>query len=242
VLKVELIYDRDCPNVAEARANLLRALAAADRPPRWTEWARGDASSPGYVDRHASPTVLVDGVDACPGADPCGAACRLYRDADGRLSGVPSVEALAEALRGAAVSAPRSGRGAVWLVSGPAVLVALLPKLACPLCWPAYAALLAALGLGFIAEPRWLLPLSVVALALLVAALGLGAGSRRRATVLAALGALAASAVLYGKFAAESDAMVYAGAAGLLAASVTKMRSSRVPSCCTPSTKGEKQP
>lgn len=239
---VELIYDRDCPNVPETRRRLLQAFSVAGQTPRWTEWARGDAASPAYAERHASPTVMVDGVDACPGTGPSGAACRLYADAEGRLGGAPSVHSLAEALR----SAPRPPRSrqAFWLVSAPALLVALLPKLACPLCWPAYAALLAAVGLGFLVEPRYLLPVSLVAFALLLAALGMGAGSARRAIGLVSMGGLSAAGVLVGKFVAASDLLTYAGAAGLFAACLIRALPSRGtarPSCCVPSSKGEKQ-
>src|SRR5437867_10725726 len=44
-MKVELIYDADCPNVAETRANLLQAFAAAHLEAEWTEWDRSSPSS-----------------------------------------------------------------------------------------------------------------------------------------------------------------------------------------------------
>jgi mercuric ion transport protein len=51
------------------------------------------------------------------------------------------------------------------LLAIPGVLASLLPALACPLCWPAYAALLSALGLGFLTSSTYLLPLTGVLLA-----------------------------------------------------------------------------
>lgn len=36
----------------------------------------------------------------------------------------------------------------------PGIGVSLLPKLICPLCWPAYAGLLSALGLSFLINAR----------------------------------------------------------------------------------------
>ena len=39
---VELIYDGNCPNVAEARAELMRAFSEAGVPARWVEWNRAD--------------------------------------------------------------------------------------------------------------------------------------------------------------------------------------------------------
>ncbi|MFE2864874.1 alkylmercury lyase family protein [Embleya sp. NPDC059259] len=54
-----------------------------------------------------SPTVLIDGVDpfAPAGAVPS-VSCRLYRDADGRTEGAPSVQALRRALVGLPVGPP----------------------------------------------------------------------------------------------------------------------------------------
>ncbi|MEU6010344.1 hypothetical protein [Streptomyces sp. NPDC047453] len=54
-----------------------------------------------------SPTILLDGVDpfALPGAVPS-VSCRLYREADGAMSGAPSVAVLREALTGAARPVP----------------------------------------------------------------------------------------------------------------------------------------
>jgi len=46
------------------------------------------------------------------------------------------------------------------LVTIPGVGVSLLPKLACPLCWPAYAGLLTSLGLGFLISAKYLLPVT----------------------------------------------------------------------------------
>lgn len=45
-MTVELIYDRDCPNVERARANLVKALAVFGREARWSEWDRGALESP----------------------------------------------------------------------------------------------------------------------------------------------------------------------------------------------------
>ena len=62
-MKVELIYDADCPNVAATRARLIAAFAAAGLAPRWQEWQRGSEGSPEYARRFGSPTILVDGRD-----------------------------------------------------------------------------------------------------------------------------------------------------------------------------------
>jgi hypothetical protein len=44
-MKVEFIYDPDCPNVAEARVQLLRAFTETGISPRWVEWSRDSARS-----------------------------------------------------------------------------------------------------------------------------------------------------------------------------------------------------
>ncbi|MCA8978977.1 MAG: hypothetical protein KDC14_03040, partial [Planctomycetes bacterium] len=60
---VELVYAGDCPNVADARAQLLSAFASAGISPRWQEWQSDGADSPEHARRYGSPTVLVDGQD-----------------------------------------------------------------------------------------------------------------------------------------------------------------------------------
>lgn len=65
------------------------------------------------------------------------------------------------------------------VIAGPAVGVSLLPKFVCPLCSPAYAALLSSLSLGFLVSTTYLLPLTFVFLSLAIGALGYRASSRR---------------------------------------------------------------
>jgi len=60
----------------------------------------------------------------------------------------------------------------------PGIGVSLLPKLACPMCWPAYAGLVSALGLGFVISTKYLLPLTVAFLAIAAAALSFRASRR----------------------------------------------------------------
>ena len=91
----------------------------------------------------------------------------------------------------------------------PSIGVSLLPKLACPLCWPAYAGVLSSLGLGFLISTKYLLPLTVAFLALAVAALAFRAKHRHGYGPLL-LGFLSAVGVLIGKFAWESSSMMYA--------------------------------
>jgi mercuric ion transport protein len=223
VIEVELIYDRDCPNSAGARANLLRACAQADVPAKWTEWER---SSPGVPERArhvASPTVLVNGQDVA-GTHPIDgqASCRLYRSPDGRQSGVPPTEFIAASLARAKASERRRSNGPSWLrnlTTVPGIVVGLLPNLTCPACWPAYAGLLSALGLGFLMSSAYLFPLTAALLLLAVGTIALRARERHRYGPFI-LGLVAAATLLAGKFALDSRIMTYGGIAVLIAASI----------------------
>ncbi len=97
---VELIYDHDCPNAAKARAQLLRAFVEAGLPPRWSEWERGDPTSPDYAHSYGSPTILVGGKDVA-GVAPSDniSCCRLYPDPSGGMQGVPSAQVITSALQ-----------------------------------------------------------------------------------------------------------------------------------------------
>ena len=117
----------------------------------------------------------------------------------------------------------------------PGVGVSLLPKLACPMCWPAYAGLLSSVGLGFLISAEYLLPVTAAFLLVAVAALGFRARTRRGYRPML-LGMVAAAAVLYGKFFLDSDAAMYGGVALLVAASVWNSWARRSASCpeCVP--------
>ena len=212
--RVELLYDGDCPNVEQARAQLLRAFAAAGVSPRWQEWRMDDPSCPARLRRFGSPTVLVAGHDVAGETQAADASCcRVYDGADGRLAGVPPVEHIAAALR-------QGGKDGDWKLAGigaPALGVALLPKLVCPACWPAYAAAVTALGMTFLLETRYLLPITVIALGLAVLALG-WRSSRRRGLGPAALAVAASAAIIVGKFGLDSSAVLQGGVAAFVAA------------------------
>ncbi|MEX1096136.1 MAG: MerC domain-containing protein [Planctomycetales bacterium] len=215
-MKVELIYDSDCPNVEEAKRQLRRALAEAGRPAEWTEWERSDPGSPPHVRGYGSPTILVDGGDVAGATPSNGAACcRLYSDGSGRLRGVPTVETIASA-----IMAHETRRGSrSWLASLPAVFMAVLPSVTCPACWPAYAGLLSALGLPFLNYTPFLAPLLVAALVPAIAALAYRAKTRRGYGPCFA-GLAAAGSVIVGRFLFDSLPVMYAGVALLIAASI----------------------
>ena len=61
----------------------------------------------------------------------------------------------------------------------PGIGASLLPKVVCPMCSAAYAALVSSLGLGFLMSTRYLLSLTAVFLAIGVVSLGYQASRRR---------------------------------------------------------------
>jgi len=105
------------------------------------------------------------------------------------------------------------------LAALPSVGVAVLPKLTCPLCWPAYTAVLGSIGINFVDYTPYLLPTLTVFLAITLWALAYRAEARRGYGPLA-LGALGAGAVLTGKFVLETDLAMYTGAGLLLGAAL----------------------
>jgi hypothetical protein len=119
------------------------------------------------------------------------------------------------------------------LMTIPGVGVSLLPKLACPLCWPAYAGLLSSVGLGFLISTRYLLPVTAAFLVVAVGALAFRA-NRRHGYGPFVLGLFAAVGVLLGKFWWESNPAMYAAVAVLVIASVWNAWPHRaaVPDCC----------
>jgi len=223
--RVELIYDGDCPNVTAARSLMIKAFTQTGVSARWREWERGAPDSPDYAGQYGSPTILVDGKDVAGAAPVTGiGACRVYADGEGRLSRTPPLETLCAALlKGSPGKAPGTRWRAI-AASFPAVGVALLPKLTCPLCFPAYAAVLGALGLEFVDYTPYLLPLTAVFLTITI--LVLVAQARRTGNRLPLLMGIAASAVvLAGKFQLDSEWLTAGGIAALIAAVILGSRS-----------------
>jgi hypothetical protein len=100
------------------------------------------------------------------------------------------------------------------LLALPSVGVSLLPKLACPASWPAYAGLLTSVGLGFLISVVYLLPLTTAFLVLALGALAFRA-KQRHGYGPSLLGIVAACAVFLGKFVWEATPIMYGGV-GLL--------------------------
>ena len=222
-MDVELIYDADCPNVAATRSLLIKAFTRTGVSARWREWERGQAQCPAYVQGFGSPTILVDGTDIA-GVSPASGtrACRVYSGSNGHLQSLPPLELISAALLSGApgISGRLTGKGRLQavLASFPAIGTALLPKLTCPLCFPAYAALLSAMGLGFFDYTPYLLPLTLGFLAVAVGALVIQ-GRRSGNWIALTMGIAASIVVLSGKFMFELDWLSNAGI-GLLVVAI----------------------
>ncbi len=100
------------------------------------------------------------------------------------------------------------------LLALPSVGFSVLPKLACPACWPAYAGLLTSVGLGFLISAVYLFPLTVAFLVLALGAMVFRARERHGYPPFL-LGMVAASGVVIGKFMWESKSTIF-GSVGLL--------------------------
>jgi len=229
-MTVELLYDKDCPNVGEARANLHRALIEAGLPPSWKERELSVAEVPSPLRAFGSPTLLANRRDVAGGDPGDAACCRVYEVAGGR-SGAPPAELIASVLR--AAQEPRRPSRAVALVL-PAIGAALVPGLTCPACWPAYATLLSVLGLPFVPTAPYLLPLTSGLLLVALAALAY----RAESVVPVAVGLAASALILLGKLVIGSNVITYTGAALLVAASLLRRRApaASCPACAPAAT------
>ena len=105
------------------------------------------------------------------------------------------------------------------LLSLPGIGLSALPKLACPVCWPAYAGLLSSMGLGFLISAAYLLPLTIAFLTVALAALAFRARKRRGLGPFI-IGLVAGIGILLGKFVWDSNAAVYSSVGMLVVASV----------------------
>ena len=226
--EIEFIYQPDCPNVGAARAVLKRTLAAQGGESRWREWDSTAADSPAHARAYGSPTILIDGTDIA-GAEPSDApACRIYRDAAGRASGVPSEELLLSALRArATVARPRVLSTFAAL---PTLGVALLPKLTCAACWPAYSAALAWVGVGFVDYTPYLSWVMAAAIAVTGAVL-LRQARQHHYYVPLLLGGIGAGILAVAKFWVENELAMYSGAALLAVATIWSAWSARRRGC-----------
>jgi len=100
-MRIQVLHVSDCPGAAVLTERLSSLLAGRPDVHLDRQVVTDDAQAVA-LGMSGSPTLLVDGVDpfAEPGRSPS-MSCRLYRDADGRVSGSPSAAQLRRALAAA---------------------------------------------------------------------------------------------------------------------------------------------
>lgn len=233
---VELIYDLTCPNVKATRENLLKAFAKVSLPAIWQEWDRNDSSSPTHVKQYGSPTILINGQDIADEDPTLNNCCRIYHDqkAD-KLSPIPTVTTISEKLQKANIETDNKKRNfslKSFITILPSVFIALLPKLTCPLCWPAYTGLLSVFGISFTNYTPYLLPLMIIFLLTALFTLYYRAPLRYGYKPLY-LGATSALVIILGKFIFHSNTILYIGITFLLVASIWNSWPRKKRNCCS---------
>lgn len=214
IMKIELIYDRDCPNAAGARQLIKSTVQIAGlKKLEYKEHCRQDEGAPVYAGSYGSPTILINGKDVVLAGSTDGAACRLYYDEAGRMSGLPAETHMLAALR-----AKNRSTGAV-LSTILAVLSGLLPAVSCAACWPAYTAVLSAFGIGFINYTPYLTFILPALLFIALSSLFRSASLRGKYGPFY-LGVLAAVLIFWARFLMDLDIVVYAGATLFIIASI----------------------
>lgn len=234
--KIELIYDKDCPNVQAMRQQLRQALTQIGKQLVWQEWDRDDPKSPPHTLQYGSPALLIDGQDISGSTSGFeNNNCRLYKDETGKLQKIPSIQMIITA-----ISKTKSNNKA-WKKAFsvlPVLGAALLPKLTCPACWPAYTALLAAMGFEFVNYTPYLLPLTILFVIITLILLAYRASSRRGYKPFI-LGTMASVILIVGKFSFDLDWVMYGGLALLISVSIwnswpTKRNEKMICSPCPP--------
>lgn len=212
MVKVEFIYDSNCPNIEKTRANLLSAFSLLKVTPQWTEWDRNSDETPQYARRFGSPTILVNGRDLTNIQPSNSNNCRIYNG-----SGTPPVDMIVDAISLQHSSSKKAGILGAFSI-GPGVGAALLAKASCPFCYPAIAGFLTSIGAGFLFKGTYFLILMSVFFA--IALFGLFYKAKLRRGYYPFLAGLAGVvlALLAKHF--ESDVGFYFGIGILLAASI----------------------
>ncbi len=219
--QIDFIWGKECPNVQTARNNLLKASKQAGQKAQWQEWRISDSGLPEHLHGYGSPTILVNGVDVAGSSPTSSESCRIYIAKDGSITKAPSIELIANALSASHVRKPTVSRfrKKSMLAMLPSIGIGLLPKVACPACWPAYAGILSSIGLGVLAETTWLLPLTAIFLVIALGTLVFRA-QRRHGYRPFFFGFLASALLLIGKFGFDSEPAMYTGVGLLAIASV----------------------
>lgn len=226
-MKIDVLYFKGCPNHKPTVQRVKEVLGRLGIGAEVNEVEVTQGDDPVALKFIGSPTMLIDGQDIDPaqrhGVN-YGFGCRTFGGA-----GMPSIEVIERAVQEAAsgdgddcCSPEAPSRKTGWmssLATLPGIGVTLLPVGLCPACWPAYAGVLSALGLGFLFKTTYLLPVTALFLLVAVGALAFRARSRRGYRPFA-LGLIASATVLIGKFVFTLDVAMYGGIVLLVAASI----------------------
>ena len=207
--KVEFIYDLECPNVSATREELLKAFSQAKIQAKWQEWDRNSNDSPEYARKYGSPTILINGKDLGGSKENDANCCRVY-SIDGKLHGVPPADLIVKGLHNNNDNIPKKSDWKSSLAAIPTLGIAILPKLTCAACWPAYAGIMSSMGIGFFNYTEYLFPITITALLVSIFALGFRAEKRQGYNPLY-LGIAASLATGFGKFYFESNPVTYLG-------------------------------
>ena len=235
---VAVLYFEGCPNhrqTVELARNVVAELAVDAAVEELEVKTLEDAVRLRFL---GSPSVQVDGVDIEPAVRASTAyafACRTYNGAS-----VPPRILLVEALGGGPASTgdQPGAWGDGWRRSLPTVAGAvalLLPVGTCPACFPAYAAVLSALGLPFLLDQRYVLPIAAMLLATALSSLAYRARSCRGFGPFF-VGVVGSVVAVIGKFALVSDPFLYVGLSVLVAAATWNawpQKDASPPSCAT---------
>lgn len=215
---VEFIYEKNCPNVKLMCFQLLLAFLKLNIKPHWREWEINENDAPVYIRRYGSPTILINDKDVDESRNSKNPQqCRLYTQSDNSISGVPPIDRIINAIKAATDSNYKfyfTGSG-LNVAAIPAIIIALLPKLVCPFCWPLYTGLLGSIGINFINYTPFLFPLLIVFLILTNLGLVLAARNKKQYAP-AYLGGISSLLILIGKFLSETDMLIYIGLTGLV--------------------------
>lgn len=160
-MKIDLLYFKGCPNMGEARKNIKAALFQLSLPLTWNEVDVEDKNTPSYFKGFSSPTVLINGIDVETGKS------HSEGTSSCKIGGVPSVSKIINA-----INPGLNKKGVIaFFATLPASVIAVFPSVFCPACYPALAALLSSLGLGFFSSEAILQPLTIIFLLIALLAL-----------------------------------------------------------------------
>ena len=203
--KIELVYETTCPNAQAVREMLKTIGLELGLQLNVTETNKDDPNAPEYARKLSSPTVLVDGKDVVADGSVGGNACRIYRTADGRMTGIPPRAAVLDALR-------KSQRKQKWglLSFIPVVMTAMLPVVSCPACWPLYGSVLASLGLTFVDYTPYIRPI-MLAFSALAAGGIVYYWNRTRKWLPAVTGLAGVAIIVVGKLTLSNSLAIYSG-------------------------------